>query len=68
LSGTKYRVSAEGVSLMDEANNLAKRVVHKTKQDNLKQVRNYLICRSFLLYLTTDHSTSAFVQYAGYSP
>jgi len=41
LSGTKYRVSPEGVSLMDETNNLAKQVggspkmrrqiVHKTK-------------------------------------
>jgi len=26
LSGTKYRVSPEGVSLMDETNNLAKQV------------------------------------------
>jgi len=26
LSGTKYRVSPEGVSLMDEMNNLAKQV------------------------------------------
>jgi hypothetical protein len=31
LSGTKYRVSPEGVSLMDETNNLAKRLVRKSK-------------------------------------
>jgi len=30
LSGTKYRVSPEGVSLMDETNNLVKQVAHKT--------------------------------------
>jgi len=31
LSGTKYRVSPEGVSLMDETNNLLSQVAHKTK-------------------------------------
>jgi hypothetical protein len=34
-SGTKYRLSPEGVSFMDETNNLDKQIVHKTKQDNL---------------------------------
>jgi hypothetical protein len=29
LSGTKYRVSPEGVSLMDETNNLAVQLAHK---------------------------------------
>jgi len=33
LSATKYRVSPEGVSLMDETNNLAKQAARKTKQD-----------------------------------
>jgi len=29
LSGTKYRVSPEGVSLMDETNNLAKNLMER---------------------------------------
>jgi hypothetical protein len=40
LSGTKYRVSPEGVSHMDETNNLLCQVVHKTTRTNCNQTIN----------------------------
>jgi len=45
LSGTKYRVSPEGVSLMDETNNLAKNlpeknIVHKTTRTICDRIRS----------------------------
>ena len=40
LSGTKYRISPEGVSLMDETNNLLCQVVHKSTRTSCNRTIN----------------------------
>ena len=67
LSGTKYRVSPEGVSLMDETNNLAKQVVHKTTRTNCNRLKAIKFAVTSRMSFTIDHSASAFVLYAGYA-
>jgi len=62
LSGTKYRVSPEGASLMDETNNLLSQIVHKTTRTNCNRLK---AIKFALISFAINPSVPAFVQYAG---